>query len=137
MRVLVCGDRNWIRRDIIEAVFDSVLKDKIDVVIEGECKGADKIARRICQDRKISYEAFFAQWKEYGLAAGMKRNTRMLIEGKPDLIVAFFTNIAESKGTKNMINQGLDVGVEVLLVSESNTDPTSMYTVTPIYEHID
>jgi len=135
MRILVCGDRNWQRRDIIEAVFDSILKDKIDMVIEGEAKGADKTSRRICQDRKIPYRPYFAEWKRYGLLAGMMRNTHMLMEGKPDLIVAFFTKIENSKGTKNMINQGLDAGVEVLLVSES--DSTEGYDVRPIHEHID
>lgn len=134
MRVLVCGDRKWTRRDIIEAVFDSILKDKIDVVIEGECKGADKIARRICQDRKMSYDPYFAKWNEYGYGAGNIRNTRMLEEGKPDLILAFFTGIENSKGTKNMINQGLAAGVEVLLVSVSNNEYG--FEVTPIHEII-
>lgn len=118
MRVLICGDRNWKRSDIMETIFDTVLKDKLTVLIEGEAQGADRISRNIAQDRGIPYEAYFADWKRYGKGAGYKRNLRMLEEGKPDLIVAFYTDIEESKGTKMMINLGVDAGIQVLLVSE-------------------
>lgn len=137
MRILVCGSREWTRRDIIETVFDSISReDNIDVVIEGECKGADKISRRICQDRKMKYDPYFAKWNEYGLSAGNIRNTRMLEEGKPDLILAFYTGIENSKGTKNMINQGVAAGVDVILVSESPDHPDKEFEVTPIHDNI-
>ena len=51
-------------------------------------------------------------------SAGTDRNTQMLVEGEPSLVVAFHSNIAKSKGTKNMIKQAKDAGIETILVEE-------------------
>jgi len=42
----------------------------------------------------------------------------MLDEGKPDLVLAFYTNIKNSKGTKNMINQAKKRGIVIILIKE-------------------
>jgi hypothetical protein len=44
---------------------------------------------------------FPANWKVYGRAAGPIRNMKMLLEGKPDLVVAFPGGI----GTADMVKK--------------------------------
>ena len=43
----------------------------------------------------------------------------MLVEGKPDIVVAFHNEIENSKGTKNMVNQALKKGLSVYLNPDS------------------
>ena len=85
------------------------------IIIEGECIGADKQSRIFAEKRGIQVLQFPADWKKYGKGAGPIRNTQMLIEGKPDIIVAFHNDIENSKGTKNMIIQSLKIGLSVYL----------------------
>lgn len=116
MRVLCCGDRNWTSYEIIRRELEKL--DDFTVVIEGCAKGADSISGWIA--RQLSYKVleFPADWKKYGRAAGPIRNKQMLDEGKPDLVLAFHTDIENSKGTKNMIEQSTKRGIKVILIKE-------------------
>jgi hypothetical protein len=114
MRVLICGDRNWTNVRAIEREID-LLKAEYGydlVIIEGEARGADSLARNAAKERNIEVERYPAEWDRYGRAAGAIRNTQMLKEGKPSLVLAFHENIEESRGTKNMVTQARKAGVE-------------------------
>lgn len=99
MRYLICGDRDWTNENVIA----NTLPKDCTVVIEGEARGADILGRIVAQERDIKVLRFLADWKQYGRAAGYIRNKQMLVEGKPDFILAYHDNIKSSKGTKNMI----------------------------------
>lgn len=123
MRVLVCGHRefddwqlmNQILTEVYVSCVDKTPEGKVDfTIIEGEAKGADFLARVWAKFRYLPYEAYPADWKTYGKAAGPIRNKAMLTEGKPDLVIAFLAK--DSIGTKNMINQATNYGVEVKVV---------------------
>jgi YspA, cpYpsA-related SLOG family len=46
MRILVCGDRNWSNYTRLATILDDIdAKATIDLIIEGEAKGADTMAR--------------------------------------------------------------------------------------------
>ena len=60
---------------------------------------------------------FPADWKTFGKAAGPIRNRKMLDEGLPDVVIAFHEDIERSKGTKNMISQACEQGIDVILIS--------------------
>jgi len=92
----------------------------IDVIIEGEAKGADLMAREIAEEFDIAVEPYPAQWEIYGKAAGPYRNTTMLVKGKPDLVLAFHNWISQSRGTKNMVEQAKKKGVEVRLFTSGD-----------------
>jgi len=113
MRVLVCGDRNWSHKAIIQKILSSI---KPDVVIEGEARGADSMAREVAESLEIVVEKYPANWEKYGKSAGMVRNTQMLKEGKPDLVLAFHDDIENSKGTKNMVAQARKAGIETVII---------------------
>lgn len=86
------------------------------VVIEGEAKGADTMARNAAIHLGIHVERYPADWEKFGRAAGPIRNLKMLMEGKPTHVIAFHDDIGKSKGTKDMINQARKAGLDVLLV---------------------
>ena len=113
MRVLICGDRNWIDEETIEEYIRTL--PSMSVIIQGKCRGADMIARRLAQKHGHSVMDFPAEWSKHGRAAGPIRNRKMLVEGKPNLVVAFHDSLAESRGTRNMIGQARAHGVPVKL----------------------
>lgn len=82
----------------------------IDVLIEGEAPGADTLSREYADRCKIPVEPYPAKWRLHGRKkAGPIRNGQMLVEGKPDLVVAF----PGGTGTANMMRQARAAGVEV------------------------
>lgn len=106
MRVLVCGGRDFNNKELME----DVLKQwNITEIIEGEARGADTLSREYAEEHEIPVKSFPANWNEFGRSAGHLRNSQMLVEGKPDLVVAF----PGGKGTMNMIMQAKKANVEV------------------------
>ena len=116
MRVLVCGDRNWKAKHIIMQVLQQV---KPKIVIEGGANGADTLARECAKELHIDVEEYVAEWQMYGTAAGPIRNRKMLMNGKPELVLAFHDNIDSSKGTRNMIKIALNAKIKVELYKSS------------------
>jgi hypothetical protein len=115
MRILFCGDRNWSN---YKTIIDAMLELRPSLVIEGEAKGADSLARDAAEDYFIPVLAFPADWKKYGRAAGPIRNTQMLKEGKPDMVVAFHNDLKTSKGTLNMVKQAQKAKIPVRVYTE-------------------
>lgn len=114
MRILVCGHREFDRWQLLLETLAPYQEIEGLVIIEGEAKGADFLARVWAKWLGHEYEAYPADWKTYGKKAGPIRNTQMLREGKPDLVIAF---LAEgSVGTKDMINQSEKAGVPVKVI---------------------
>lgn len=116
MRVLVCGSRHFDDIDKMSSVLTEVDEEnRIDVLIHGAARGADTLAEQWAfrHDREIL--DYPANWDKYKKAAGPIRNTQMLKEGKPDLVVAFMAQ--DSRGTKNMVEQATKAGVEVKIIN--------------------
>jgi len=111
----MCGDRNWNSWKPIEEVIDSFPEDA--VIIQGMCRGADKMSRYLALKRGLEVEDYPAKWDKYGKAAGVIRNKQMLDEGKPNIVYAFHSDLSKSKGTKNMVEQAIKRGIEVIVVN--------------------
>ena len=107
MRLLVCGTRTYSDEFFMFARLDELhSKHNITVVIEGEAKGADKMARKWAEQNNIPVSRFPARWGKFGRAAGPIRNKQMLTEGQPDMVAAFIDKpLGQTIGTLNMINQ--------------------------------
>lgn len=115
-RVLVCGSRDWTDQKAIWQNLASVVIDHGQpTLIEGCAAGADRLSEEIARGLDWTNEHFPADWKRYGKGAGPVRNRRMLIEGKPDLVLAFQKN--KSRGTQHMIDIATRAGIEVRVVS--------------------
>lgn len=111
MRVLVCGSRHFNDYELLERTLETL---DITTIIEGEARGADRLARRYAERRGLDVLPFPALWDKHGRAAGPIRNTQMLVEGRPELVVAF--RGPNSRGTQNMINQAEKAGIEVRII---------------------
>jgi hypothetical protein len=85
-------------------------------IIHGGARGADQLAGTIAELWRWPVEVYEADWDKHGKGAGPIRNKQMLDEGKPDLILAF--PMLVSKGTWDMIRQGVRAGVEVRIFSK-------------------
>lgn len=116
MIVLCCGDRNWTASKTLFDVLDALHgpTEAISLIVEGEARGADKMARNWAESRMVPFLAFPAHWKHTdrcvedckevcGPPAGPIRNRRQYDETQPDLVVAFHDKIHESKGTLDMV----------------------------------
>ncbi len=116
MRILICGDRNWSDRKVIEQVIISFPPETI--IIHGGCRGADLIAACWAKVYGLDVIEFPADWKKHGKAAGPIRNQQMLDEGKPEEVWAFHPDISKSKGTKDMVNRARKAGILVEMVTQ-------------------
>jgi hypothetical protein len=92
------ADDNWLPTDIL--------------IITGDATGADNAAADFAVVHYCQSHIFNANWKEFGRRAGPIRNTAMIVEGKPDLVVAF----PGGKGTANMVKQAREAGIPVMEV---------------------
>lgn len=111
MRVLVCGSRHFKDYKLLEETLD---KYKISGIISGTARGADSLGEDYAKLHDIPVVRFPALWDTYGRRAGPIRNSQMLKEGQPELVVAFRAD--NSRGTQNMIDQARKAGVKTVVV---------------------
>lgn len=112
MKVLVCGGRDFNDSMTLGSWLGGIHKNNgpITLLIEGGARGADYMARKFAEWQGIPVKTFPADWDRHGKAAGHIRNAQMLVEDKPDLVVAF----EGGKGTANMVRQAEAAGIRVL-----------------------
>ncbi|MGQ4344020.1 SLOG family protein [Streptomyces sp. SAS_275] len=128
-RVLICGSRRWPWPATVKSVLDrlAVRYGTRLVVIEGAASGADRAAHDWCDTHGLGvqrHRCFPVDWQAERAshptnwrAAGPKRNTRILLEEHPRLIVAFHDHFDPGTGgTSDMCLRGLLKGVPVWLV---------------------
>lgn len=112
-RVLVCGGRDYADAARLYGVLDELhRKQGIGCVIEGNARGADRMAGYWARKHRIDNLKFPADWATNGKAAGPIRNRQMLEEGRPDLVLAF----PGGRGTADMVRQAKAAGVSVVEV---------------------
>jgi hypothetical protein len=110
VKVLVTGDRNWTDELMMEKAIGSLSAG--DCVIQGLARGADAMARYHAIKRGLQFLDFPANWDLYGRGAGPIRNKQML-DQNPDVVWAFHENLAQSRGTLNMVRQAMKKGTLV------------------------
>lgn len=122
VRILVCGSRTFSHPVVVasELAFVSTYYNGNIMIIHGAAPGADTLADEWAKAVGKEIEAYPADWKRYGKRAGFLRNTQMLEEGRPDRVVAFVDKpLAESKGTKMMVDIACTGGVPCLVVEHN------------------
>lgn len=119
MRVLVCGGRDYSNSRLVqETLWDLDQTKGITAIIQGGCRGVDRIARDWC-DKDTKCITVPALWHEHGKAAGPIRNQRMIDDFKPDLVVAF----PGGRGTADMVRRAEIAGIPVMRVTDSSAEP--------------
>jgi hypothetical protein len=123
MNVLVCGDRNWTNYETISKFLQGLTKEfrKEEItIIEGDCKGADRLAGRSAIYLGYKLIRCPAKWNKYGNKAGPIRNQEMLDNYTPDMVVAFHNDYKNSKGTKDMCERAKTANIYTVLISNDN-----------------
>jgi len=110
LRILVCGGRNYFKREVVVEKLDGMLKHwGVEVVIHGGATGADSLAAWWAERRDIPCLRVPAEWSKLGRKAGPIRNALMLRLGQPNLVLAF----PGGMGTRNMTDQAIAAGIAV------------------------
>ena len=100
MKILVCGGRDYDSEIALSKVLDRLNdSENITELIHGGARGADTLAGQWARDRDIPVTVFHADWKRHGKAAGVIRNQEMLVDGDPDIVLAF----PGGRGTEHMV----------------------------------
>lgn len=120
MKVLICGDRNWKDREKIRQRLVELPKGT--EIIHGGCRGADQIAESVAMGllykNIASTEVFYADWETYGRAAGPIRNREMVDDLRDgDMVLAFHSNLKESKGTRDTLRRAKERGIKAVVVT--------------------
>lgn len=120
MKILVTGSRDWGNDALVERAIQFVAGPTLPAditIIHGAARGADSCADVASQRLGIvDVKRFPAQWDRFGKSAGFRRNTEMLRDHRPDVVLAFKDNLDRSLshgGTEHMIRTALDAGVPV------------------------
>lgn len=110
MILLVCGGRDYSDHERVWSTLDALhVETPVTLLIQGGAEGADRLALAWASNRGVQCCTYHANWSTLGRAAGPVRNMHMLIDGRPDIVLAF----PGGRGTENMIGQARERNVEV------------------------
>lgn len=116
MKLLVCGGRDYSDRERLKLAMNQAVVGVTEVVvIHGGARGADTLAGEIAKAAGVPTQVFLADWDRFGKRAGFLRNTKMLEEGKPDIVLA----APGGAGTRMMIEIAKRAGVTVIEIEHS------------------
>lgn len=120
--------------------FKSEVFEDDATIISGCAPGADTLAIEWAENNYYQLDKYPAKWddlthpdaiiafnkwgKPYNKNAGFTRNRQMLVEGKPDLVIAF----AGGAGTENMVTQATseEFNVKVIRVRRKIVLPSDV-----------
>lgn len=113
------GSRTWTDSAAIRSQLAWLLADPEFecTIIHGGATGADAIANDLAKEFGCAIDPYPVtrdDWKQYGKAAGPKRNKRMLEEGKPNIVFAF-PDPNYSPGTWNLVMWARQKGIPVVV----------------------
>ena len=115
-KVIIAGGRDFQDEDLFTWAFLEHCKPG-DHIVHGMCPtGADRMAELFGNKYGYSIHRFEADWNTHGKAAGPIRNKQMAQYA--DVLVAFWDG--KSRGTKSMIEQALEHGLEVHVYRYTN-----------------
>jgi len=90
-------------------------------IMEGGAAGADALAATFGKLKDIRVTTYKADWREHGPAAGPIRNRRMVMEGKPDLVIAF----PGGRGTADCLFHAREAGCKIIEADHNLATPVS------------
>lgn len=121
-RVIIAGNREFNDYDMLRRCVDTILHDDFAAhtpleFVSGHAHGADELGEKYFHkqingtgDYKLTL--FPADWGKYGRSAGPIRNREMVnYAGDDGVLIAFWDGT--SPGTRNVINEAIEHGLEV------------------------
>ena len=119
LKVVITGSRYWEDGDLIKKALQCY---NIKTLIHGGARGADSLADTVAKALNINVLVFEAEWDKYGTKAGPIRNRKML-DQKPDLVIAFNTDLKHSSGTLDTVREALKRNIPVKLYELAGIEP--------------
>lgn len=121
MILCVTGSRhpNTIERQKVWSTLDELhARTPVTLLVHGAATGRDRDAAEWAESRLVRHtgQTYAAEWYPNGKldrGAGPKRNSRMLRDAKPDLLVAF----AGGDGTADCVRKARSLGIRVVEVA--------------------
>jgi hypothetical protein len=110
MKVVVTGGRDNTDIRAIWATLDEIhALHPITMLVWGGARGADTIASRWADARKVNHMLVSAKWNEHGRAAGFIRNREMLELSGVDMLIAFHGG----RGTAHTVKTAREMGIHI------------------------
>ena len=102
IKLMVCGSRGITNEQFVFNAIDEYVAELNDdvIIIEGEARGVDSIAKKWALTHNKQIMSFPAQWDLYGKSAGFRRNYDMV--KACDYCLVLWDG--QSKGTKHDID---------------------------------
>lgn len=119
-RVLICGDRHDERGTLVFRYMKKIREHygcENVTVLTGGATGVDRNAAFFAPVLGFNLVVRVAKWTKYGRRAGPIRN-RVLLDLKPDMVIAFHRNLDKSKGTRDCVTEAKKRGIKVKVVTE-------------------
>lgn len=124
LRVIVAGSRGVQDYEFVKSKIDGVIashpltKDEnteFPEIISGCALGVDKLGEKYAEENEYELKRIPANWEGLGKSAGIIRNAEMGNYAISDDCIGILVAIwdGKSRGTKNMINTALSLGLEV------------------------
>jgi hypothetical protein len=86
---------------------------KINLVVSGGARGADKLGERWAKENNIQTLIFYANWDKHGKAAGFIRNEDII--KNCDCVIAFWDG--KSKGTSHSLSLAKKFGKPTKIIN--------------------
>jgi len=110
MRVVIAGGREFNNYELLREICDEHITPDSEIV-SGGARGTDTLGERYAKETGRDLKTFPADWNKHGKGAGHIRNKQMAEYS--DMLIAFWDG--ESKGTKNMIETSMKLGLKVII----------------------
>jgi len=110
MIILCTGSRDFSNYELVIDVLSEYDPSKTTLV-HGEAKGLDTIVDRVGKLMGFTVVSYPADWSSGRKQEGNWRNSQMLYESKPDLVLGFRSKL-NSRGTNDMLYKAGIAGIE-------------------------
>ncbi len=124
--ILVCGDKSWKNKKLIETVLKFVVGNPArTTVIHSGNYGAEKIAGYTASLLGCSVVRVLAKWICYSREAESLR-IEIMLNHSPDFVIGFHSDIKSSTDTKETIIKAREEGIRTYLIAgEQDLPPFS------------
>ena len=112
INIAIVGSRDFVDYKALDKfVQEHVNLTKIEFVVSGGAKGADKLAEQFANHHSLGIRVIYPNWQKYGKKAGFLRN-KLIIEAS-NIVFAFWDG--ESRGTLSSINLAKEANKELYI----------------------
>jgi hypothetical protein len=115
VKVIIAGSRDYTDYALVKNAVTAIANEsdlKITEIVSGGARGVDALGERYAREHNFPCNRFPADWNQYGLSAGPRRNQEMARHG--DVLIAFTSG---GPGTTNMIQAMRRTGKPVFIVN--------------------